>query len=558
MTAVVQAIARGNLNPSLEELPGGEWQPLVAALRELTENLKAEFQKAFSQSAALRNLFESIPVAMLKWSTRGELLLANRSALSLWGYADRDELLKQCRVQDLFAQPEELKRLMRDAAEIGSITEFELTIQTKGGESRLVSSTAAPLRDEDKAVSSFVSAFREISGQRAMEAQLVQMEKLESISSFASGLAHDFNNILCGIVPNLELLRPQMADKTSGSRSMEKELQMLDSIEKATQMGMTLSKQLMSFSRKSQAHMTVLNLNTVVKDSLQHLRESLGAGIQIEAQLAEDLWNIEADRGQLEEILIHLGKNAQQAMKGDGTLQVTTRNANLDLKTCPRIHGLSPGPYVELRVSDSGSGISPEHLHRIFDPFFDPGGKGQGMGLALSLVFGMVKNHQGSIDVESQANRGSTFRIYFPQTRKFQVLDVPAQPTVSRKKERILVVDDESLVREAISRLLLELGYGVTAIQDGDEALTRFSQGEQYDLVILDMQMPRLDGQETLTRLRDIDPALKVILTSGHCPPENAGDLLERNRCGFLQKPFRLADISKAVRSMLDSTSASH
>ncbi len=553
IVAAIHSIAKGDLNAPLGAVQDPEWQPLVAALREMSENLKLEFQGLLSQNASLRNLVESIPLPLIKWSTRGELLFANRAALSLWGASDREEFLSRRRALDVFARPEELKRLMQEAAETGSISEYEITIKNRNGELRLVSATAAPLREEDKSVTGFVAALREISDQREMEAQLVQMEKLESIRQFAASLAHDFNNILCGILPNLEMLHRHMTQKSKDATATEKELGLLESIDKATQVGVTLSKQLMSFSRKSQSNLAVVNLNSVLRDSLQHLQESLGAGIEIESDLAEDLENIEADKGQLEEVMIHLGKNAQQSMKGTGVLRVSTRNIRLEAGPGARARNLPPGSYVELTVSDSGRGLTPDQLPHVFDPFFDVDGQGQGKGLALSLVYGVVKNHQGCIEVESQPNAGTTFHIFLPVTRKAQVVDTPATPTPRKRMERILVVDDESLVREATTRLLIELGYEVIGVQDGDEALMRFSQGEEYDLVLLDMQMPRLDGQETLSRLRELNPAIRVILTSGHCPPENSSELFERYRCGFLQKPYRLGDISKAVRSALDS-----
>lgn len=551
LTSAIQEIANGNLNLTLEDQPDPRLQPMVRALREMTERLKREFQNAQSIGASLRNLVETIPVAVLKWSGRGDILLVNRSALALWGFSDRGELVSRRRIQDLFVRAEDLRHLMHSAAENGAISDFELTLQRRDGEQRLVSCTAAVLRDEYDKVNGFAATFREIADQREMETHLIQMEKLESIGEFAAGLAHDLNNILCGILPIVEILRRRMTQNTQASDSKEKELNLLDSIDKSAQCGVTLAKQLMSFSRKSQSNITVTNLNTVVMECLHQLKQSL-TDIKIETDLASDLWNVEADRGQVEEILIHLGKNAQRAMKGNGVLRVSTQNCTLPADFCVRFRGVEPGSYVQMTVSDTGCGIPSENLHRTFDPFFDVYGMGQGMGLALSMVYGMVKNHNGCIDVESEVNHGTTFRIYLPQTKKAQVFDTPSRPSTSRLSERILVVDDETLVREATAELLSELGYEVSAVQDGDEALMRINQREQYDLVILDMQMPRLDGQETLSRLREASPYLKVILTSGHCPSENVQDLLQRYRCVFLQKPYRLADISKVVRNTLN------
>jgi two-component system cell cycle sensor histidine kinase/response regulator CckA len=556
LTAAIQQIATGSLNVSLDHLKDPEFQPLVSAVRQMTANLTGEFQKALSLGASLRSFVESVPLGLMKWSNRGEILFANQFMLRLLGCQDLHELNSGSHIQDFFSPPAHLKRLMQDAVENGPVSEFELTLRRQGGEQHLVSSAVAVVRSEDDGIAGFVGAFRDISGQHEMEVQLIQIEKLETISSFATGLAHDLNNILCGILPNVEMLRLHLTQNPLESNEKEKGLRLIDSIDRSAQCGVTLARQLMSFSRKSPSNMSVVNLNEVLANSADMLRQSLGSGIRVETDLAPGVWNIEADLNQLEEILIHLAKNAQEAMKGVGVLRLATHNVSLEASSSLHCRGLKPGEYVQLAVSDLGRGIAPDHLHRIFDPFFDGGGMDREMGLALSMVFGLVKNHHGYIDVESKLNIGTTFRIHFPRTIKEPVFEKPSETVSSHRPERILVVDDETLVREATIELLSELGYEVDAVQDGDEALNRINQREEYDLVILDIQMPRLSGHDTLTRMREIKPHLKVLLTSGHCPSENVQDLLQRYQCGFLQKPYRLADISKMVRSALDGSNA--
>jgi PAS domain S-box-containing protein len=552
LTAAIHQIARGSLNVSLDHLRDPELQPVISAVRQMSENLTGEFQKALSLGTFLRNLVESVPLGLMNWSNRGEILFGNQSMIRLLGRTDLNELKSGHHIQDFFGPPAQLKRLMQDAAENGSVSEFELTLQRRGGEQRLVRSAVAVVRGEDDGIAGFAGAFRDISGQHEIEVQLIQLEKLQTVSSFATGVAHDLNNILCGILPNVEMLRLHLTQDAAESMEGGKGLRLIDSIDRSAQCGVTLARQLMSFSRKSPSNRAVVNLNHVIVDSADLLQQSVGSGIRVETDLTPDVWNIEADRIQLEEILIHLGKNAQQAMKGVGVLRVTTRNVSLSASSSLQGRGLQPGEYVQLAVRDLGRGIAPDHLHRIFDPFFDEGGMKGELDLALSMVFSLVKNHQGFIDVESEINIGTTFRIHFPRTRKEPVLETFREVTSDHPPERILVVEDDAMVREATVELLSELGYDVVAVQDGDEALNRFNQKEDYDLVILDIQMPRLGGHETLMRLREIKPRLKVLLTSGHCPSENIQDFLNQYQCRFLQKPYRLADISKMVRSALD------
>jgi|GEM_PF-5830661 len=554
ITAAIQQIAKGELDVSLDDPNEPELQSLAIAVRQMAKNLNEEFRKALSLGVSLRNLAESIPIGLIKWSSRGEILFANQAALRLWDFRDWSELQSGTQIQDLFSRPNELKRLMQDVVDNGVVTEFELATRRQNGEQGLVSCAVAVVKGEDGGITGFVGAVRDISNQREMEVQLIQMEKLESINSFATGLAHDLNNILCGILPNLEMLRRHLIQGSPESGRTDKALRLLDSMDRSAQCGVTLAKQLMSFSRKNHSNMVIVDLNTILMECLHRLEQSLGSGIRIETDLSPQLWNIEGDPSQLEEILIHLGKNAQQAMRGVGVLRVTAQNVTLDASSPVRPRKAEPGDYVQLVVSDTGRGIDPEKLNRIFDPFFDMDGMNQEMGLALSMVFGMVKNHNGFIDVESGPHVGTAFKIHFPRTRKAPATAPHLESTSIRRPERILVVDDEALVREATVEILSELGYEVNAAQDGDEALNRINQREDYDLVILDIQMPRLNGHETLTRLREVRPDLKVLLTSGHCPPESVQDLLQRHQCGFLQKPYRLADISRMVRTVLDGT----
>ncbi|MDD5544876.1 MAG: response regulator [Acidobacteriia bacterium] len=558
LVSVLNEVSRGNLDVAVQDAGDEELQPLVRALRGMVENLRREIRSNGSQGAAFRNFVESLPVPLVKWSPRGEAVIANQAAVALWGYSDREEFCRAAHIQDLFIRSEEVKRLMRGLAENGVVSDLEITIRRSNGEPRLVSISAATLRDESHAASGFAAMLFDISGQRQMEANLIQMEKLEAIGNFASGLAHDLNNILCSLLPNVEMLRRRFSEKVLPGTEFEKGMRQLESLEKSAQCAVTLAKELMSFSRKSQSNLAVFNLNTVVLESLHQLKQSLDAGIRVETDLAADLWNIEADQSQIEEILIHLGKNAQQAMKGNGSLRVSTSNLTRDAKSGTRSSGKPPGDYVLLTVRDTGGGIPEEYQHRIFDPFFSFDGAEQSRGLSLSMVYSMVQNNRGCIEVESAPNEGTAFKILLPRTTK-ESCRIPIEQTdrSDHRLSRILVVDDEDLVREATSSLLWELGYEVYGAHDGDEALLRVSQNEQFDLVLLDIQMPRMDGHETLARLRGVSPNLKVILTSGHCPPENVQEILQRYNCTFLQKPYRMADISQAVQKVLGEP-ASH
>lgn len=555
LTTAIQEISKGKLDVSLSAVTHPDLQKAAAAIEEMTKNLQAQFQIAISSGASYRNLVESIPVALMKWSARGNLQLVNSPATHLWGYTDVAEMESSTSIYDLFERRDEFKHLLQQAAENETLRDFELTLRRKDGASRLVSGTVAALKDEHGVLYGFAGAFRDINDQRQAEAELVQMEKLESIASFAAGIAQDFNNILCGILPNIEMLKRRMPQNLPPANEVGDPLRFVNSIDKSAQRALTLAKQLVSFSRHRIDHSTVVNVNHILLEELHRLKQSLGSDIKIETDLEADLWSIEADSAQLEEMLIHLAKNAQQSMRGTGVFRVETKNIQVDCCTSVRYRGLQTGTYVQVTVIDSGSGFDTGKLHRIFDPFFSLDELGTSTGLGLSMVLRIVKDHNGHITVDSEPGKGATFNIFFPRTTKEETVSTsPVEQIQRRRAERILVVDDEEIVRDATASLLTELGYEVDSVQDGDEALMRFHRKQSYHAVILDMQMPRLDGGETLIRLRELDPSVKVIITSGFSPQEKIQDLLQTKHCSFLQKPYRLNDIAKVVRSTLDET----
>jgi two-component system, cell cycle sensor histidine kinase and response regulator CckA len=278
--------------------------------------------------------------------------------------------------------------------------------------------------------------------------------------------------------------------------------------------------------------------------------------IRIVQDYHEDIWTVTVDRNQIEQVIVNLYLNAWQAMKPGGTLYLKTENVNLDQRFI-RPFNVAPGRYVKIAVRDTGSGMEPDVQERAFEPFFTTKPMGGGTGLGLASAFGIIKNHDGIIDFTSQPGKGTTFFIYLPATDQRVVPETETAEGLQKGTETILVVDDEEYILKACRAMLTDLGYVVLTARSGEEATAIFRELDaQIDLVILDMIMPEMDGRETFERLKQIDPAINVLISSGYSIAEIASDMLSLGCDDFIQKPFDMYQASKMIRNVLDGNSA--
>jgi len=397
---------------------------------------------------------------------------------------------------------------------------------------------------EEVTVQAFV---RDVSARKQMEAQLAQAEKMEGIGTLAGGIAHDFNNILGGILGYASLMKGLLPED-------DRLYRYTDIIERSATRASELTQQLLGYARGGKYQVSRVRLNDVVQEVVSLLREGLSArGVVVDSQLDTHLPATEADAGQLHQVLTNLCVNARDAMPGGGRLRVVTESVQVAPGDPAAPSGLSPGRYVRLTVADTGEGMAPEVQRRMFEPFFTTKGPGEGTGLGLAMVYGIVRNHSGQIAVASRPGHGTAIRIYLPALEgTVQVLARPTAP-VAGGKETVLVVDDEVTILELAREILSQKGYGVVLARDGEEAVRLFEQyGESIGLVVLDIVMPRMGGRETYTRLKEMDPGLKVIVSSGFSRHGQAHDLLEMGADAFVQKPYRAEDLASVVRRTLD------
>ncbi len=381
----------------------------------------------------------------------------------------------------------------------------------------------------------------------ALQDQLQQAQKMEAIGRLAGGVAHDMNNLLGAILGSASVLDVEMPASDPNREDLE-------NILTACRKGRDLTRDLLGFARKGKYFKESISLNEIAEEAKSLLSRTITKKIRVVLRLEDKLDHIEGDRSQIHHALMNVCINAADAMKDQGTLTISTRNAFPDENRCMAL-GLEPGPFVEMKVSDTGLGMDEETLKNVFEPFFTTKPKGEGTGLGLSMVYGVLKNHGGAVTIKSEPNRGTVVTFLLP------TIDEVEQPATTRRRIRpsstpkagaVLVVDDEQTIRVSARRLLEKLGYTALLADNGEMGVDLYERKkDSICLVLLDLVMPEKDGHETFEALLALDPEVKVLLLSGYSKDEKVKRILESGATGFLQKPFDLETLSDAVKRAL-------
>jgi PAS domain S-box-containing protein len=379
---------------------------------------------------------------------------------------------------------------------------------------------------------------------RTLEDQLLQAQKMEAIGTLAGGIAHDFNNLLMGIQGRISLM---LMETTPGHPFFKN----LRGVEEHVRSAAHLTNQLLGFARGGKYEVTPTDLNALVRSSTDMFGRTRKE-IIIHAKHASDIRTVEVDRRQIEQVLLNLYVNAWQAMPGGGEIFVETANVFLD--ACDvRPYGLEPGNYLKISVTDTGTGMDEATRQRIFDPFFTTKGMGLGTGLGLASAYGIIKNHGGFITVYSEEGTGTTFNIHLPASTKEVPKEKEPAEGIMQGSGTILLVDDEDVIIDVGRKVLEKIGYKVLVAGSGEAALERYRENrDEIDLVILDMIMPGMDGGRTYDGLKEIDPHIKVLLSSGYSLNDQAARILKRGCNSFIQKPFNIKELSQALKEILD------
>jgi PAS domain S-box-containing protein len=513
----------------------------IAAIRDITDRKRAE-EALRDSEFKFRTLFDSSPqaIALTEFQT-GKLVDVNVKFCELTKYA-AEEIMGRTTTECEFYSEADRARFIDEFQATGEVLGLEMDFRTKDGSTlhTQMFSRVLQIGNEELLLTMFV----DMTEQKRLEVQLQQAQKMEAIGTLAGGIAHDFNNLLMGIQGNVSLMLLNM-DPT------HQYYERLKNVEKQVESGARLTSHLLGYARKGKYEVKPVDLNQLVEETCETFGRTRKQ-VDIHRDLAGDLSAIEADSGQIEQVLLNLLVNAADAMPGGGDLILKTMNVTHKDMT-GKLYKPKRGDYVMLTVTDSGTGMDKKTMERIFDPFFTTKEMGRGTGLGLASAYGIMKAHGGYIDVESKKGQGTTFSIYLRASEKEVHKAVKTAEEVIEGTGKVLLVDDEEVILEVGQDLLEAMGYRVLIARDGNEAIEVYKKNrDEIEIVVLDMVMPGMGGGEAYDRMKEVNPDIKVVLSSGFSIDGEATEILERGCDGFIQKPFRMNELAKKIREILD------
>ena len=446
-------------------------------------------------------------------------------------------------------------RELIECAEPNPSLVFERPWRNRQGDERLIAWRFSLLRDEPGQIRCVIGIGLDSTEQRRLEEQVARARKMETLGTLVGGIAHDFNNQLTAILGNLDLVRSdlQTAIGEPTSARFEDMMPCVVDAERAAQRCARMTARLLTFSRGRVGTLKPVALEPLLRETARALQHEL-PGMEIEVDVPPGTWPVNADAAQIQELLLNLATNAHEAMPEGGTLTLSLANRVLAAEDCQDNLDARPGAFVELSVRDTGRGMTPEVRERIFDPFFTTKRLGQGAGLGLSVVFGIVKGHKGWITVDSQPGEGSVFHIFLPVAESRAPTPRPPSKAAPMPAADgcILVVDDEPVVRDLARTVLERVGFRVLIADGGEEALDIYrQQGSEIDLILLDYIMPRLNGVQVLKELQQLDPEVCVVFSSGYSTDHEADQLLAAGARAFVAKPYRPQELVQTIRQIL-------
>lgn len=518
---------------------------LQGLIVDITEKRRTEEERLLLMSA-IEQIAEGILITDTDWIIR----YVNPAFVSVSGYTREEIVGRHTRVLRSGRHEPSFYQNMGEVVRKGEAWRGRIHSKKKNGDIYEIEATVSPVRNMTDDIVHFIIAERDVTYEALLEKQLQQAQKMEAIGTLAGGIAHDFNNILSAIIgyTELSLVGPSLEHGTSDN---------LNQVLKAGYRARDLVKQILAFSRRSKQEMKPLLLKPIISEALRLLRASLPATIEIKTALEPESSVVLADPTQIHQVIMNLCTNASHAMREEGgILEVRVDDMHLSAQDLSHSPDLSSGTYRRLTVRDTGRGMDREVLDRIFDPFFTTKKPGEGTGMGLAVVHGIVRSHNGSITVQSEPGKGTSFNVFLPiHKANLQTKDVPFLP-LPKGKERILFVDDEKPLAQLGSRMLEQLGYEAFVASNGTEALNLFKSKEEsgmgFDLIITDQTMPNMTGIVLAREIMNLKPDVPVILCTGYSEVVTREKALSLGISEYLMKPLVFRDLAETVRRVLD------
>lgn len=515
----------------------------LGVARDLTQRKKSE-DRILLLSRAVEQSNASVIITDLE----GKIEYVNPRFSEVTGYQDAEVIGKNPRLLKSGDKAPEAYSRLWETLSAGGEWRGEFQNKKKNGELFWESASITPIRDSSGTMVHYLAVKEDITEKKLLEEELIRSQRMESVGTLASGVAHDLNNVMAPIMLAIGFLKKSMPDDRSQ--------RMLDTIDKSSRRGTAIIKQILGFARGIEGEKGLLQLRHILNETISIIRETFPKSISIHAAIPKDLWEMRGDPTNLHQLILNLCINARDALPDGGNIRIAVENATLDgHQTTASGQGVPPGQYVHLSIADDGTGMEPEVLARIYDPFFTTKEVGRGTGLGLYTVKTIVKNHNGIIEVESTLGSGTVFRIYFPATLdsggKTGVAEQPTRIPLGRG-ERILVVDDESSILQITRQTLEAHGYRVHTAADGTEAVAQFApMMNDIDLVLTDMAMPIMDGMMTIRALRKMKPEIRIIASTGYGEDTTLEQSTETGANTVLRKPYSAELLLETVHSVL-------